>query len=66
MTDEYYNTSVHAQDLEGGRVLAPGESVKLSEKDAGSGHNAALISEGTLVKKEEKSGRGRTSKGEEE
>lgn len=41
---------VHAQDLEGGRVVAPGERVDLDKK--GQEDNARLIDEGLLLKYE--------------
>lgn len=69
MTDEQYtNTSVHAQDLEGGRMLAPGESAELSKDALKEPHNAALVEDGVLVHFDEpdKSGTSRRGKGEEE
>lgn len=39
----------HPQDLANGRMLAPGEVVKLSAVEEKEPHNAALIEEGILV-----------------
>lgn len=46
------------QDLEGGRVLAPGDPCKLSVDEQKLPHNARLIEEGLLVP----IGSGRTAK----
>jgi len=45
--EEYKYVGDHAQDLESGTVLAPGETVTLDEK--GVYGNQALIEEGALV-----------------
>jgi len=39
----------HAQDLADGRVVAPGDRVRLSDEDALVPHNAALLAEGALI-----------------
>ena len=62
MPDEYVNTRLGPQDLESGRVLAPGETVpasglnlKVVERDDGPPlglHDSRLIEEGVLLKVE--------------
>lgn len=50
MTKEDYKVvSDHAEDLADGRVLAPGEVVKLSKEDLEDPHNQRLLEEGKLL-----------------
>lgn len=46
---KYVVSSSHAVDLASGRVVGDGESVTLSDSDAGEDHNVALIDSGVLV-----------------
>lgn len=48
MSDEYRLSSTHAEDLEDGRVVAPGQVV--SGVDPEKPHNRRLIEEGKLVR----------------
>lgn len=50
---EYKWVGLHPQDLASGRMLAPGERVKLTDEEATDPHNAALIEDGTLLSVEE-------------
>jgi hypothetical protein len=42
----------HAQEITGGRVLAPGEYVDLSKEEQEDQHNAALIEGGGFIEAE--------------
>jgi plastocyanin len=44
----------YAQDLADGKIVAPGDEVTLSAKDAENPHNARLIADGLLIGKGEK------------
>lgn len=46
---EFKWVGTHAQEITGGRMLAPGDTAMLSEDDAQDEHNAALIESGGLV-----------------
>jgi hypothetical protein len=49
MTGEYKHVGNHAEDLADGRMLAPGETVKLNDKQLAEPHNQRLITEGILL-----------------
>jgi hypothetical protein len=51
---EYRFVGNHAQDLADGRMLAPGESVVLSEEDVRDPHNEALLADEVLIPVDEK------------
>lgn len=55
---EYKCISDHAEDLSGGQIVAPGESVKLTEKEVEDPHNARLIEEGKLIPTKQESDKG--------
>jgi hypothetical protein len=46
---EYKCISDHAEDLSGGQIVAPGESVKLTKEEVEDPHNARLIEESKLI-----------------
>lgn len=50
MSERYRCTSLHAEALEGGPILEPGESISSEEFDVTHSFNKALIDRGALVK----------------
>lgn len=46
---EYKVLSDHAEDLADGRMVGPGETIKLSKEDIEDPHNKRLIDEGLLL-----------------
>lgn len=51
---EYKWVGTHPQDLADGRMLAPGETVVLSEEDVRDPHNESLLADGALIPTDEK------------
>jgi hypothetical protein len=49
MPDTHRFVGQHPEDLANGRVLAPGEAVKLTDQDTQDDHNKRLIDEGRLI-----------------
>jgi hypothetical protein len=43
----------HPEDLASGRVISPGESVKLTDDELKEPHNKRLIDEGVLLEKQQ-------------
>lgn len=52
---EYKWVGNHPQDLADGRMLAPGDTVKLSEEDVRLPHNESILADGLLIPTDEKS-----------